>query len=192
MSSTIPVKEVGPTNTGGPSIGGGASSSSRPIDIPVTSSVVAVPDLPPPGKRLGPEQLYEDADDSYVSHVLSLLRRAKNALLQSVKFDPRSEFTDVEQQLMVATVFIGKAVKSREIGDGFTAVLNAVRWSLANRDSEPFTARQINAIVECLNRVLWAPYIHFDTAMSLLDSLEDVELNIESPYFAAVAHELDA
>jgi hypothetical protein len=192
MSSNIPVHEVRRQETLGPS--GSIETTSevhKPLLIQVSTLSESVLDFPLPSKRLGPEQLYADDDDSYIAHVLGILRRVKAALGESLKLDPTREFNEFEQQMMIAKAFIDKAHKSREIGVGFTAIVNAIRWALANRDSDPLTKKQIHVLMEAVNRVSWSPYMHFDTAMPLLDSMEEAELNIESPYLEMITEQLD-
>lgn len=193
MNSKVSVREIPSHVTLGPTGSTDFGTGSNNIGIPIAVSPVSdsADDLPIPSRRLGAEQLYASEDDSYVSHVLSLLRRARVALEQAAKVDPTSTFNAFEQEMMVARAHVGRALKSREIGPGFTAVVGAINWALANRSADILTKRQINALVEALNRLLWAPYLHFDTAMLLLDSLDDAELNIESPYLAQVTSELD-
>ena len=193
MSNDISVREVRHQETLGPSSISEAATGARASEllIPVEPAFDTAVDFPLPSKRLGPAQLYAHDDDAYVSHVLGLLRRARAALEQSSKLDPTSEFNEREQEMMVAKAFIEKALKSREIGPGYTLVVNAVNWALANRGPDILSRNQLSRLIEALNRVLWSPYMHFDTAMLLLDALEEDELNIESPYLGKVTEELD-
>jgi hypothetical protein len=191
MTNTITVTESGgQPKTPVSSTFGSADITgvSNPVAAVVVSDNV---DFPAPSRRLGPEELYGDLDDSLRSHALTLLQRARLALRQAMKFDPASEFTHFDQEITVARAHIERALNCREIGTGFTAVVNAVNWALANRDAEGLTKKQISVILEALNRVSWSPYLHFDTAMSILDALEESDLNIESPGFALLTAEVD-
>lgn len=165
----------------------GTGSSEFKVQVAVSDAV----ELSGHGPSLGPQQLYSDVDDSLRFHVVNLLQRARSALLQALQYDPSSEFARFDQEIMVARALLVRALNCREIGAGFTAVVNAATWAIANRDAGSFSKRQISAIVEALNRVAWSPYLHFDTAMSILDALEDVDLNIESPTLELITAELD-
>lgn len=188
----ITVQQVSQQETVGPI---DISDTGTGAAMPAPKAVSVVPDdtitFPPPSKLLGAEQLYPDDDASYVAHVLNLLRQSKAALNESLKADPKTQFNDFENQVMLATALVEKAQKSREIGSGFTAIVNAIYWGLVNRGAETLTKKQVLTLIEGLNRLLWAPYLHFDTAMSVVDSLEDVELDIESPDLKVVIAELD-
>ena len=91
---------------------------------------------------------------------------------------------------MLARALISRSLNCREIGVGFTAVVNAVNWALANRETSSPTRKQINVMVEALNRTIWSPYMHFDTAMPILDTLEKGS-NIESPGLELITDALD-
>ena len=190
MTEQVAVTQLtGQSETSGASMLGQPGTGSAEFAVQVALSDAA--DSSVCGPSLGPQQLYSDVDDSLRFHVVNLLQRARSALLQALQYDPSSEFTRFDQEMMIARALLVRALNCREIGAGFTAVVNAATWAIANRDAGPLSKRQINAVIEALNRVLWSPYLHFDTAMSILDALEEVDLNIESPALELITAELD-
>jgi len=67
----------------------------------------------------------------------------------------------------------------REIGDGFGATINAIIWGIHNKDAEVLTTRQLSLVIEVLNELRKKPLLHFDSAMKLVDQLEDSDLDTE-------------
>jgi hypothetical protein len=120
-----------------------------------------------------------------------LLQEARAALTRATEFDPSAEFVPFDQQVMIARSFIGRALNCRQIGQGFTAVVNAINWALANRVGASLTKKQVVGLIGAVDRILWSPYMHFDTAMSVLDELETLGLTIESPTLELITTELD-
>jgi hypothetical protein len=173
---------------GPPTVSNAGTGSSEPV---VNVGISARDIGPVSNAWLGPQQLYGDIDDSLLSHVSQLLQQARSALRQAAQLDPSSEFAQFDQQIMIARTFIGRALNCRDIGQGFTSVVNAMNWALANRGEAALTKKQLAALLGALDRVSWSPYLHFDTAMAVLDELETVGLNIESPTLEMITAELD-
>jgi hypothetical protein len=140
----------------------------RSVDPPASAAITASTVIQFTDKPLGPQQLYSELDDSLRSHVSSLVQEARRALDQARQIDASSEFIQFDQNIMLARSFVGRALNCRQLGQGFTAVVNGVNWALANRREVSPTKKQLSALISALDRIIWSPYLHFDSAMPIL------------------------
>ena len=157
-----------------------------------TGNAVPVPQLTPPldsneyssrptsQKILTAQELYSDREpDSIFSKAFESLMHAISALRVAQGFDSMDEFLFFDLEIMKAKTFLLSAFKLREIGDGYTALVNAIIWALTNRSPGGPTGKQLGVIVAALDRLQHAPYMHFDSAMTIMDNLEEAGLDIE-------------
>ena len=135
-------------------------------------------------KILTPNELYPNLEenDGPVIQALRLISNCCEYLLSALRIDPKLDFIAYDEKMMRARDSLRKLYALRAIGDGFGATINAIIWSLWHKETEALTARQISTIVEVLNQLRKRPMLHFDSSMSLMDQLEDSELDIEPPF----------
>jgi hypothetical protein len=160
-----------------------------------TASYNDVPDThsaPSSDKVLNLQQLYpESSEDSRMLKGLNLIERARLNLRTSLDIDPVTSFFVFDQEIMKTRALLVKAFQFREIGEGYAALVNAVIWALGNREKASPSRRQINVISNSLDRLINGPYMHFDTAMQIMDELEDADLNIEPASLDLLTAELN-
>jgi len=72
----------------------------------------------------------------------------------------------------------------REIGDGFGAIVNALKYSFANASGNLFTRGQLETIVRVLSTLSNEPFLRFETAVDLISDLEDSGLDVDPPVIA--------
>lgn len=142
--------------------------------------------------ELTPRDLYADAPaDSRIARALDLIERAKKVLEKARDTDRAENFFEFDEQLITAHALLKKAFRCREIGDGYAAIINALNWALANRPADSLNKRQLGSMLAALERLLHGPFIHFDSAMAIMDELETAELDIEPPALALLTSSLD-
>jgi hypothetical protein len=122
---------------------------------------------------------------------LSLIERARTTLQNALLFDPSTSFFVFDQEIMRSRALLVKAFEYRDIGEGYAAVVNALIWGLVNRKPNSPSRRQISVISTALDRLTNGPYMHFDTAMQVMDDLEDADIEIEPPTLDLLTAELD-
>jgi hypothetical protein len=146
-----------------------------------------------PTPPLSPMDLYsEQLDDSRVMKAIALIERVRVTLQGAVGLDPGLEFIEFDQAIMSARALLLNAFQYRQIGEGYASIVNATSWALANRQTGGPTRKQLNVISTTLKHLVNGPYLHFDTAMRLMDELELAELDIEPPSLDLLTSELDA
>lgn len=169
------------------------SDSAVPAGLRV--SYADASDVPPLGhatKFLSLQQLYPDlSEESRMLKGLSLIERARVTLQKALIFDPSDNFFVFDQEVMKSRALLVKAFEYRDIGEGYAALVNALIWALGNRKPNTPSRRQINVISAAIDRLTNGPYIHFDTAMQVMDDLEDADLDIEPPTLDVLTAELD-
>ncbi|MGA3133430.1 MAG: hypothetical protein ABSD59_21765 [Terracidiphilus sp.] len=133
---------------------------------------------------LSPAELYPnlEAEDGRVIQALYLLKQCCEFLGCAIQIDPRSDFISYDERMMRVRQLLRRLYALREIGDGFGATINAVIWGLRRKESEALTTRQLSTVVEVLSQLRKRPILHFDSAMALLDQLEDAELDVDPPF----------
>jgi hypothetical protein len=170
-----------------------SSSGAAPATLPVVYA--EVPDshrTETRGVNLSPRDLYpEFLDDSRLLKALGLIERIRLILQGALSLDPSDDFFSFDQEVMKARALLEKVFRYREIGEGFAALINANIWALANRSPGSPSKRQINTILASLDRLANGPYMHFDTAMQVMDDLEGADLDIEPPSLDILISELD-
>jgi hypothetical protein len=119
------------------------------------------------------------------------VERASLSLQNALTLDPATEFISFDLEIMTARSLLLNAFRYRDIGDGYAAIINAVVWALSNRGPKALSRRQINVIVNSLERISKGPFLHFDTSMQVLDELEEADLNIEPPSLDLLTADLD-
>ncbi|HTV07748.1 MAG TPA: hypothetical protein VMD97_01730 [Candidatus Aquilonibacter sp.] len=129
---------------------------------------------------LGPNELYPFAEvsDATLFQAIQLTGECISSLGETLGFDP-NDFLSIDSKLIQVRVTLRQLFALRSIGDGFGAVVNGCLWGLKNKDTETVSRRQIAALKAVLSEVKRKPLMHFDTAMSLLDDLESVDLSPE-------------
>lgn len=142
--------------------------------------------------ELSVNQLYSALEeDSRLLKALGIIERAKADLRTALDIDPSLEFVLFDQELMTARSLLLKAFRYRELGEGYAAIVNASIWALTNRGPQVFGRRQVNVVIEALERVANGPLLHFDTAMHVLDEMEEAGLEIEPPSIDLLTDEFD-
>lgn len=129
-------------------------------------------------------ELYPDLEvqDGRVIQALRLLKECSDHLQSATEIDTNSDFIDYDEKMMRVRNALRNLYALRGIGDGFGATISAVIWSLRKKESEPLTAQQISKLVEVLSQLRRKPMLHFDSAMNLLDQLEDSNLDFDPPF----------
>lgn len=130
---------------------------------------------------LGPEALYQNSsgENDLVFQALKLLREATDYLATAATIDPAMDYTFFDTQIMKARVVLETAFRLRAIGDGYAGLINALTLALKNAEVEPLNRRQLSLMVSAIGRLRHGPFMHFDTAMLIMDELEDADLDIE-------------
>jgi len=67
----------------------------------------------------------------------------------------------------------------RDLGDGFGAIINALKFSFENAHGTPFSEGQISLIGQAVERIRQEPFLHFEQAAELVGKLEDADLTVD-------------
>ena len=143
-------------------------------------------------EQLNISQLYyELSGDSRLLKAIGTIEQARLCLLSALNGDPTANFVSFDQELMTARSFLLNAFRYREIGDGYAALINAAIWAISNRGQEVLSRRQINVLIGALDRLAKGPLLHFDSAMLVLDEMEEADLEIEPRTLDILTDDLD-
>jgi hypothetical protein len=132
---------------------------------------------------LRPNELYpfSDVNDAVLFQALEMLGECVEVLESAQRIDPTTDYIGFDEQMMKARSSLRDLFDLRSIGDGFGSVVNAILWSLKNKDTETLNRKQLSIILESLKELKRKPLMHFDTAMSVVDQLEEADLVVEPP-----------
>lgn len=130
---------------------------------------------------LGPNELYSfsDDDDAAIFQGIQLLTRCTGILLAAQQINPEEDYIGFDENMMQLRATLRGLFALRTLGDGFASVVNAVLWSLKNKDTETLDKKQLSSILEAVSELKRKPLMHFDTAMSIVDQLEETGLIVE-------------
>jgi hypothetical protein len=120
-----------------------------------------------------------EVQDSEIIQALQLLGSCIEWLQAARQIDSEADFIGFDETMMRARGHLRDLFALRQIGDGFGATINAILWALHNQEVDILTPRQLTFVIEVLGELRRKPLLHFDSAMKLLDQLEDSNLNIE-------------
>ena len=136
----------------------------------------------PAGNTLDMEALYpfaESGDGLVLAGRLLATCVDHLELVQTI--DAAKDFISYDEQMMRVRVGLRELFALREIGDGFGSIVNAVLWSVSIQE-EPLTRRQLQVVILALQELSRRPLMHFDSAMAVIDELEDAGLATECDF----------
>lgn len=156
-------------------------TKSRPDDDLSVSFVTKSVDAGEKFLVLRPNELYPFADvnDAVLFQALELLGECIGVLESAQSIDPSSDYIGFDEEMMQARALLKDLFDLRSLGDGFGSVVNAILWSLKNKDTETLNRKQLSIVLESLKELKRKPLMHFDTAMSVVDQLEEADLIVE-------------
>jgi hypothetical protein len=130
---------------------------------------------------LRPNELYpfSDVNDAVLFQALEMLKDCVRVLELAQRIDPLADYIGFDEEMMEARAILRNLFDLRSIGDGFGSVINAILWSLKNKDTETLNRKQLSTVLESLKELKRKPLMHFDTAMSVIDQLEEADLVVE-------------
>jgi hypothetical protein len=100
------------------------------------------------------------------------LRKARDCLIDD---DP----LNADYEITLFQGIIPELFCCKPIGDGFATVVVALRWVLKNRRGDPLTVQQLDAVLNCVVRLNAELFLKYETALDLIDDLENVGLNTD-------------
>jgi hypothetical protein len=150
--------------------------SGSPEDSPATSGRISIDDLYP---GLGASET--------LSRSLSLLAQAQeriNEANEQIKLQNPVAADDAMQRLQA---FLPELFCCRTLGDGFGAIINAVLLGLQNSEGQPLNERQIEVIGRALRTVRNEPFLSFESALQVIEKLNEADLRTNPQAFPYLA-----
>jgi len=170
------------------------STSVAASDLITRPRVVPI-DGPP---RFGAEPIQIDSlypEPSVVrpilGHALRGLAAAKEAVQESLEALKRGELISADDSMQRLQALLPELFYCRDLGDGFGAIINALKFSFENAHGTPFSEGQIRLIGRVVERIRQEPFLHFEQAAELVEKLEDAGLKVDPPAFAALGELVD-
>jgi len=130
---------------------------------------------------LGPSELYpfSDVNDAILFQALELLTSCVSTLELTQRIDPTSDYIGFDDAMTQCRAILRDLFALRSIGDGFASLVNAIIWSLKNKDTDVLSRKQVSVVLEAIKELKRKPLMHFDTATGLIDQLEEADLTVE-------------
>jgi len=131
--------------------------------------------------QLHASDLYSNTEGEHIAvlRALALLADAQDYFEAASAINPEDYYIEFDTEIMRGRIVLGSLFELRSINDGFAAVVNGISLALKNAETKILNKRQLTAIIGALQRVRRGPFLHFDSAMLVLDELEDVGLDVE-------------
>lgn len=165
----------------------GADLITKPQVIPIDDSPqfeaepIAIDSLYPEPSAVGP----------ILGHALRALAAAKEAAQESLEALKRGELISSDESMQRLQALLPELFYCRDLGDGFGAIINALKFSFENAHGTPFSEGQIRLIGQVVERIRQEPFLHFEQAAELVGNLEDSGLTVDPSAFAALGELLD-
>jgi len=130
---------------------------------------------------IGIDSLYPEASvvRPILGHALRLLAAAKEAAQESVEALKRGELISSDESMQRLQSLLPELFYCRDLGDGFGAIINALKFSFENAHGTPFSEGQISLIGQAVERIRQEPFLHFEQAAELVGKLEDADLTVD-------------
>jgi hypothetical protein len=129
---------------------------------------------------LRPGDLYKFAEeDAEISQAIRLLAECGLRLREAIAVSNNSDPIAVDEKIIQAKALLRQLFALRGLSEGFGLTINGCLWALKNKETDILSRKQITTMKDALAQVEKKPLLHFDTAMLLLDELEEAELNPE-------------
>ena len=126
-----------------------------------------------------------------LGHALGALAAAKEAVQESLEALKRGELISSDESMQRLQALLPELFYCRDLGDGFGAIINAIRFSFENAHGTPFSEGQIRLVGLAVERLRQEPFLAFDQAAEFVGRLEDAGLNVDPSAFATLGELLD-
>jgi hypothetical protein len=156
--------------------------------------VISIDDSPQfEAEPIGIDSLYPEPGivRPILGHALRGLAAAKEAVQESLEYLKRGELISSDESMQRLQALLPELFYCRDLGDGFGAIINALKFSFENAHGAPFSEAQIRLIGQMVERIRQEPFMHFEQAAELIGRLEDVGLTVDPPAFAVLGELLD-
>ena len=166
----------------------------RPYEPTTKAKVVSIEDsLRFVPERISIDDLYTEpmATGPELGHALRGLATAKGAVQDSLDALQRGEWIASDDAMQRVQAMMPELSCCRALGDGFGAVVNALKFCFENAKGGAFSKEQIVAIGRAVERVRAEPFLAFGSAVEIITRLEDSGLNVDPPAFATLTDLLD-
>lgn len=139
------------------------------------------------------DSLYPEASVVHpaLGHALRGLAAAKEAAQESLEALKRGELISSDESMQRLQALLPELFYCRDLGDGFGAIINALKFSFENAHGTPFSQEQIRLIGQVVERIRQEPFLQFEQAAELVGKLEDAGLRVDPSAFAALGELLD-
>jgi hypothetical protein len=169
-------------------------TSTAPLDALTKARVVSIDDSPQfAAETMDIADLYPEIAhiSPILGHALRALAAAREAAEEALEAMKRGDWMASDESMQRLQALLPELFCCRDIGDGFGAIINALRLSFVNAKGVPLSEPQIKLIRYVLERIRQEPFLHFDQAAELIESLEDTGLIVDPPSFAVLGELLD-
>jgi hypothetical protein len=169
-------------------------TSAADSDMRVNSRVLSIEDSPHfSADRISIDDLYGDLTgvSPLLRHVLHGLATAKEIVRKALEALRNQQVIASDDAMQQLQALLPELFYCRRLGDGFGAIVNAIKCSFENAGGVPLSENQIVLIGDILARVHREPFLRFEAASELIGKLEDAGLLVDPPAIAVFSELLD-
>jgi hypothetical protein len=173
-------------STGTPVLNGYGTKPDDPGTSPVSEAKVTLshgPTSPVPrsGRTLDWQELYPEqiGRSALLVRALTLLAEGEKSLIRARDYIVDEDIISADYEVTLFQGAIPELFCCQSIGEGFAAIVVALRWALKNRKGAPLNLDQLNAVLNCVRRLRAELFLKYETALDLIEALEALGLNTE-------------
>ena len=124
-----------------------------------------------------------ETSSSDISSALRLLSEAITHAEKAVSCEDEQDIMGADDAITHIEIMMPELFCCRSLGDSYGLIIASVMSSLANRRGEPLTTIQVRTLWLALKALRQEPFMTYEKALDVVDSLEEVNMNIEPQGF---------
>jgi hypothetical protein len=109
----------------------------------------------------------------------SLLMRGEECLRKARDCMSEDDTVGADYEITLFQGAIPELFCCKSLGEGFAAIVVALSSALKNRHGDPLTTEQLTTVLNCVARLNKELFLNYDTALNLIDDLEEANLNTD-------------
>ncbi|MFN0169513.1 MAG: hypothetical protein ACKV22_24085 [Bryobacteraceae bacterium] len=137
------------------------------------------------------DDLYRGGPPSVLGNALRLLATGKEEVREALAAVRRGQVIESDDAIQRFQSLLPELFCCRQLGDGFGAVINALKFVFNNRRGQPLEEKHIQLLSQTVENLRFEPFIAFDKAAQIIARLEDAGLEVDPPELTILTDLLD-
>lgn len=185
MTNVLPFKQKHAPDTGSQREGFSTAAETKYPSTQAEARLRVGNDDSSKAQEISIEQLYplSDASTAELATALRLLAEALHHLEVAVSAQDDQDVMGADDAICHVEILMPELFCCRALGDSYGVVVGTVMSALRNRGGEPLTTLQVRTLWLTLKTLRSHPFMNYEKALDLVESVEQSGMNIEPQGF---------